>query len=420
MVANVEASLHRHRTHPRLVVLITSAACLTATLSATPALAASSPALPSSTAPTGTTRTALGDALQSVVDAGVPAAIGAVDDGHHRTKLARGLARLDPARPAGPDDQVRVGSITKTFMATIALQLVADHRLRLDDSVEHWLPGLVPGGRAITVRMLLNHTSGIFNYTDDADFVQVLLSDPYREWTPQQLIAVATAKPPVFAPGQGWSYSNTNYLLVGLILQKITRQPLPDLVARRITGPLHLRDTYFATSPRFRGPYAHGYLPPAVTGDGWLDTSGWTPTWAWAAGAIVSNADDLGTFYRALLSGRLLPAAQLAELTTTVDTGQGIAYGLGIFTVDTPCGTVWGHDGSVPGYLSYALTDRTGRRSTTLFVTTEPDEAGVAAFGALLNTAICAMFGKPVPAGKQPAASALSPMLPFLDHRSAR
>jgi D-alanyl-D-alanine carboxypeptidase len=393
-----DAQWSHHRVRTGLVVLVTSAAVLAAPIAApSVALASSSgtPAKPTSTATSGATRALVADALQELVDGGVVGAAVAVDEGRRDYALAAGLARREPPRAMRPGDQTRVGSITKTFMATIALQLVAEHRLRLDDSVEHWLPGVVPGGDGITVRMLLNHTSGIFNYTDDSAFVETLLSDPHRAWAPRELVAVATAHPPVFAPGQGWSYSNTGYVLVGLILERITHRPVQDLVARRITGPLHLRDTYFATTPRFRGSSAHGYLSPELTGEGWLDTWDWTPTWAWTAGAMVSNAHDLGVFYRALLGGRLLRPAQLAQLRTGVAAAGGLTYGLGIYQIQTTCGPAWGHDGSVPGYRSFAFTDVTGRRSVALLLNSELGETDSAALNGALNAALC---GEPLPA----------------------
>jgi D-alanyl-D-alanine carboxypeptidase len=351
---------------------------------------------------------ALRAALEAVVDAGATGVIALVDDGHDQTRLAVGSARIEPRQRLQVRDQVRVGSITKTVIATIALQLVGEGRLRLDDTVERWLPGTVSNGSAITLQMLLNHTSGIFNYTDDEAFIPSILADPYRQWTPQELIDVAAAHPPVFAPGQGWSYSNTGYILAGLILQRATGQPVEDLVQERIVKPLHLRDTFFATSARFRGRYAHGYAPPSFTGAGYEDLSPWPPSWAWAAGSLVSNAPDLARFYHALLSGRLLSQSLLVTMTTTVDVGPGFAYGLGIYTVDTPCGSVWGHDGGIPGYVSYALNTRDGSRSTILLLPTQPDEAINTAIGQALLTAVCQMFDQAVPVAAASGAAATS------------
>ena len=342
---------------------------------------------------------ALRAALQAVVDAGATGMIALVDDGHKQSRLAVGAAQLEPKRlPLRVRDQVRVGSITKTAIATITLQLVGERRLGLDDTIERWLPGAVPNGSEITVRMLLNHTSGIYNYTDDEVFFASVLADPYRHWTPQELIAVANSHPPVFPPGQGWSYSNTGYILIGLLLEKATHRPVQDLVKQRIVRPLHLSNTYFATSAQFRGRYAHGYAPPSLTGDGYQDLSSWPPSWAWAAGALVSNAPDLRRFYQALLSGRLLNPALMRAMTTTVDAGGGgFSYGLGIFSIDTSCGTVWGHDGGIPGYVSFAYGDRSGSRSTVVLLPTQPDDAIGTASEQALFTAVCRMFDRAAP-----------------------
>lgn len=336
---------------------------------------------------------ALRAALEAVVDAGATGAIGLVDDGADVSATAVGVARLDRPRPLRVSDQVRVGSITKTMIATITLQLVGEGRLRLDDTVERWLPGMVPNGSAITIRMLLNHTSGIFDYTADPDWNAAVFADPDRHWSPQELVAVGTAHPPLFPPGQGLAYSNTGYILIGLVLEKVTGQPVQDLVTQRVVRPLHLYDTFFATSARFRGAYAHGYFPPSLTDDGYLDVTSWSPSLQWTAGALVSTASDLARFYQALLSGRLLGPALLNEMTTTV-TGPdypGIGLGLGIWSVDTPCGTAWGHLGGAPGYKTFALNDRGGTRSAVVIVPTELDDAIGAAFEVAVATAVCQM-----------------------------
>jgi D-alanyl-D-alanine carboxypeptidase len=360
-----------------------------------PCLATVALAIPSASA-AAPSDDALKAALEAVVDAGATGAIGLVDDGADVSAMAVGVARLDRPRPLRVSDQVRVGSITKTVIATITLQLVGEGRLRLDDTVERWLPGMVPNGSAITIRMLLNHTSGITDYLNDPDWLAAVLADPYRYWSPQELVAVGTAHPPLFPPGQGLAYSNTGYILVGLVLEKVTGHAVEDLVTQRVVRPLHLYDTFFATSARFRGAYAHGYFPPSLTGDGYLDVTSWSPSLQWTAGAIVSTAPDLARFYQALLSGRLLGPALLNEMTTTV-TGRdypGIGVGLGIWSVETPCGTVWGHEGGAPGYKSFALNDRGGTRSAVVIAPTEPDEAIGAAIDAAVATAVCQMLDR--------------------------
>jgi D-alanyl-D-alanine carboxypeptidase len=347
----------------------------------------------SAAAPNGANE-ALRTALVAVIDAGATGAIGLVDADGNVSATAVGVARLDPRRPLRVSDQVRAGSITKAVISTITLQLVGEGRLRLDDTVEQWLPGMVPNGAAITVRMLLNHTSGIFDYTADPDWNAAILADPYRDWLPQELVAVGTAHPPLFRPGQGLAYSNTGYILIGLVLEKATRQPVQGLVWQRVVRPLRLHGTYFATSSRFRGAHAHGYFPPSLTGDGYVDTSSWDPSLAWTAGALVSTASDLARFYQALLSGRLLSPVLLNEMMRTVSSPDypGIGLGLGIWSVETSCGMAWGHLGGIPGYKSFALNNRSGTRSAVVIVPTEPDEAIGVAFEAAVATAACQMM----------------------------
>src|SRR5262249_19201622 len=147
---------------------------------------------------------------------------------------------------------------TKTFVAAIVLQLVGEGRLSIADTVERWLPGVVPGGERITLRQLLNHTSGLFDYAEDNTFGRQL-AHPKKVWSPRQLIRIATAHPPLFAPGARWSYSNTGYILLGLIVEQATGNPLGSELRRRIFAPLRLRSTSFDTKPQIAGQHAHGY-----------------------------------------------------------------------------------------------------------------------------------------------------------------
>ncbi|MGK4584912.1 serine hydrolase domain-containing protein [Kitasatospora sp. HPMI-4] len=375
-----------------------------------------------------------------LVDAGAPGVVVRVDDGHGRpveiVEQAPWAAK-DHRLKAG--DEFRMGSNTKTMMATIALQLVAEGRLALTDPVEKWLPGQVPNGRAITLRMLLNHTSGLFDYTDDPALVQPILGkDPHR-WTSAELLAVGVKHPPLFAPGTRWSYSNTDYAAVGAVLERVTGASLADLIRDRIARPLNLKHTYLAVDGGWHGRYARGYEPDsahmpagvptafrAVAGvprDGHVNVSGNDPSWGGAAGAVVSTAQDWSRFFTALMSGRLLPAAQLAELRSTVPMDpenpvNGPGSGLGIETGTTPCGTIWAHDGGVTGYSSVNLTDSTGSRTATVLVSTEflfefgADPRLVAADQALKTAVTCAMFGRPAPAVPAVPAVPITPTTP--------
>ncbi|MDF2709047.1 MAG: alkaline D-peptidase [Nonomuraea muscovyensis] len=365
---------------------------------------------------------------RKLVAAGAPGVIVRVDDGLGRpVEIAEQApwTRRDHLLKAG--DEVRIGSSTKTMTATLVLQLAAEGKLALTDPVEKWLPGKVPDGKAITLRMLLNHTSGLYDYTEDAAILPSILGKDRRRWTSAELLAVGVKHDPLFAPGAKWSYSNTNYAALGAVLERATGSSLADLVRDRIARPLGLKHTYYATDATWRGPHAPGYepdaahMPPSVPAafrhfagprrHGHVDVSGNDPGWGGAAGAVVSTAGDWSRFHTALMSGKLLPAAQLAHMRTTVPVDprqpDGPGYGLGIQTGTTPCGTFWGHDGGIPGYLTANVTDGTGSRTVGILVSTEiwaefeADPKIAKATQALQIAAICAMFGKPVPAAAQ-------------------
>jgi D-alanyl-D-alanine carboxypeptidase len=315
---------------------------------------------------------ALQRSLDRLVAAGAPGGVVLVRDHGRTTRLAAGYADTRTHRRMRASDRFRVGSVTKTFVATAILELAGDGKLSLDDSVERWLPGEVPDGGAITVRQLLTMTSGIFDYLNDGDdtVLRRELADPGMRWTPSDLVAIATAHAPRFAPGTGWSYSNTGYILLGQIAERASGQPIDDLLRDRVFAPAGLRATSFETGPRIHGVHAHGY--DTLTGKRLRDVSVLDQTWAWSAGAIVSNADDLARFYRALLGGRLLRPDLLATMETTVPMGGpgagGFAYGAGIFTMPMPCGPAWGHTGSTPGYMTNVLDSRDGARQVVLLI----------------------------------------------------
>jgi D-alanyl-D-alanine carboxypeptidase len=305
-------------------------------------------------------------ALDRVVAAGVPGAVVLVRAHHQTIRLASGRGRLKPPTPMRANDRFRVGSLTKSFVATVALQLVGERRLALEDTVARWLPGLVPNGDHITVRQLLNHTSGLFDYAADPDFVAQAFRDPFRVWEPREIVGIATSHPPNFAPGAGWSYSDTNYFVVGLILEAATGRPLADELRTRILEPLRLHATSLPAGPRIAGRHARGYFLEPVE-----DVTVGSPSVQWAAGGLVSNADDLARFYRALFGGRLLSPDLLRLMRTTVDAsllGPGNAYGLGLQKLPEPCGAAWGHGGASPGYSTHALNSKRGNRQVVVLV----------------------------------------------------
>lgn len=339
---------------------------------ALPLLAGAAPGTASTVSPEAATTTGLQAALDQLVADGAPGVLALRRDGSQVWRAASGVSDVDSGAAMRTVDRFRIGSITKTFVSTVILQLVAERRLRLTDSVQRWLPGIVPNDSAITVRQLLNHTSGLFDYTEDPRLLAPYGTDPGYFWPPRDLVGLATSHPPLFAPGTGWSYSNTNYVVLGLVIESVTRQPASGEIERRVFQPLRLRDTFFPVrNPTLPSPYTHGYLtnlPPDVVPDGTLDSTVLSPSIAWTAGGIVSTITDLARFYRALFTGRLLAPEQMRELTSTVPQSD---YGLGISRWDTACGTAWGHGGAFPGYRSVALTSADGARQAVVAINTD-------------------------------------------------
>jgi D-alanyl-D-alanine carboxypeptidase len=326
-----------------------------------------------------------------VVAAGSPGALVLVDDGPSRYEAASGLAVLRGRVPLEVRDRFRIGSITKTFVAVVVLQLVDEHRIRLGDSVERWLPGLVPEGGRITVRELLAHRSGLADYAGDAAFLRQTLAQPRRLWTPGELVRVALAKGPVARPGERFAYASTNYILLGMVVERATGTSLERQLRDRVFVPLGLQNTSFAPSTRIQGGYAHGYAPSEHDGIvGGLatarDRSKVGTTWAWAAGSIVSTAPDLSRFLAALLQDRLLPPRLLELMRPEL----GARYGLGLAAFRTPCGPAIGHTGALLGTVSAALSTADGRHRVVAmsnsFPLTPPAEA---AFRQLLERSFC-------------------------------
>jgi D-alanyl-D-alanine carboxypeptidase len=270
------------------VVVVASLACL---------FAGQSGAAPAAT-PTDAT---LQKALDEVVAAGAPGAILYVRNGTRATRLASGLAVVAGNVRARPTDRFRIGSVTKTFVSTAVLQLVEEGKVGLDDTVEQLLPGKLRGGSGITVRQLLQQMSGLHDYLADPKIFKPYLAGRIGfVWTPQRLLAVANGQGRDFDPGARWEYSNTNYLVLGLIVEAVTGNSLATELRRRVFDRAGLRSTTFDVRPTIAGRHMHGYYPLAKR---LTDLSVLSPTAAWAAGAITSTAEDVARFYRALLQG---------------------------------------------------------------------------------------------------------------------
>ncbi|WP_086562751.1 serine hydrolase domain-containing protein [Streptomyces africanus] len=317
-------------------------------------------------------------AMRAAVADGVPGVTVGVRQGHGSWAATAGVGDLETGKPRSVRDHYRVASITKTFVATVVLQLEAEGRLSLDDTVDTWLPGVVRGhghdGREITLRQLLNHTSGIFDYLADPGFQRTYMTADgfmkhrFDEVEPEELLAFALANEPYFAPGTSFEYSNTNYLLAARVIEKATgNDDYGDEIDRRIIAPLHLTSTSVPTTrvtlPR-PGSRAYSKLARTDTGPTY-DVTELNPRLAYGSGQMVSSSADLNRFYSALLRGRLLPPEQLKEMKTTVPSSRETSrYGLGLVDRKLDCGVhVWGHDGGIFGSNSDAVTTQDGRHS---------------------------------------------------------
>ncbi|MFJ7628560.1 serine hydrolase domain-containing protein [Streptomyces sp. NPDC097595] len=379
----MRALLRRRR---RLAVLAGLTATLLATATGLPAVAA--PPRPA-------------DPLQRQVDAihgtGAVGVLAEVSGPGARSIARAGAAVAGTRKPMPWNGRFRIGSATKTFTAAVVLQLVGEGRVSLDDTVERWLPGVVRGhgndGRLITVRQLLQHTSGL---RDVAPEISALNSaagyraERFRTYTPGELVRLAVSDAPRFPPGKGWSYSNTNYVLAAMIVERVTGRSWAHEVKARIIRPLGLSGTSVpGVLPFVPGPHAHGYA--AFGTEEATDVTALDPSMAFGSGAVISTAHDLNRFYAALLGGRLLAPAQLAELTDAVDAPElGVKYGLGIAEIPLSCGgTYFGHRGELLGYTTWTGATADGRRSAAVYINSDGGQETQKAMTALVDRELC-------------------------------
>ncbi|WP_347697981.1 serine hydrolase domain-containing protein [Nonomuraea sp. B12E4] len=360
----------------RLAVVTVAGALLATGVAAVPATAATRTADPGTS---GLDRQALRQTLDAVHEAGMYGIYSEARDGGRTWEGASGVADVDTGRPVGPDMVHRVGSITKSFTSVAVLQQVARGTVELDAPVGRYLPGLIPGerGQRITVRMLLNHTSHIADYVGLVfpsllqPSGQSLDDNRFRRFTAEDLVEPALAAPPTGEPGVlPGSYSNTNYVILGMLLQKVTGEDAQQYITRNVIRKAGLRHTSFPRTPHIPGPHSKAYESLYGFIDPPRDYSVYDMSWAGPAGAITSTMDDLNRFYRALLRGELIGAAQLAEMQKTVPVLVGgvaaLDYGLGLYSLDLPCGRFWGHDGGVFGMITQSLSTPDGKRQISI------------------------------------------------------
>lgn len=331
----------------------------------------------------------------TTVDGG-PGALLHLRDRHGSTVLTSGVADVTSHAPVPRDSRFRIGSMTKPFVATVALQLVGEDRVSLDAPVEQYLPGVVRGkgnnGRKITVRQLLQHTSGLPDYLSYLDMGEVL-NDPLAHRDTRDLVNLALAHRPTFAPGTDWQYSNTNYLLAGMLIEKVTGHTWAEEVRRRIITPLDLRETSVPEdATAIPGPHPRGYVRPGQDAP-LLDVTAFNPSIAGSAGGIISSGADMNRFLGALVDGKLLHPAQLREMMRTRPTGDsdGRAYGLGLESRPLPCGGLyWGHGGDIIGYETVGGAIVNGSQAT-IMVNVDPggSDAQDSDMKTAVQTALC-------------------------------
>ena len=319
---------------------------------------------------------------QGLVDDGYPAVLAAVSDSKGESAgVAVGKGSLETGQAPPMDGEVRVGSNTKTFVAVVVMQMVQEGKVGLDEPIETYLPGLIRGegvdGSRITVRQLLQHTSGLPEYTDttpgSGDIFQI--KDHYIP--PRDLLDTALGKPAAFEPGTQWAYTNTNYVVLGMLVERVSQRPVGEQIDQRIVKKLGLSHTYFPApgEEKIRGTHPQGYHLSA--GGKLADITEMDPAWAWAAGAMVSTPSELNTFFQAVFDGRLLSQSSIDEMKNgAVDAsshlGPGTVYGLGLIGTPLSCGgTSWGHGGTIHGYQTYDAVGPDGT-AVTVAVTAVP------------------------------------------------
>ncbi|MGG2091541.1 serine hydrolase domain-containing protein [Bacillus sp. S13(2024)] len=350
---------HRQITFTGLALLITGGSLLYTT--PTSIVKAESIQNVSSSLQTSTQRdrNSVKEAMRDTLQYGYPGILAKTSEGGKTWSYAAGIADLSTKKPMKTDFRFRIGSVTKTFTATVVLQLAGENRLNLDDSIEKWLPGVIQGNgyddKQITIRQLLNHTSGIAEYTRSKDFNMM---DTKKSYTAEGLVKMGISMPPDFAPGKSWSYSNTGYVLLGILIEKVTGNSYAEEIENRIIEPLELSDTFLpGNSSVIPGTkHARGYIQLDGASEP-KDVTYYNPSMGSSAGDMISTADDLNKFFSSLLGGKLLKEQQLKQMLTTVPTGRTEidGYGLGIYETKLPNGvSIWGHGGGIPGFITFA------------------------------------------------------------------
>lgn len=354
---------------------------------------------------------ALDRALEELVamPGGPPGVIAVVQRGQNREVHSFGVADLESGRLLGVEDQIRLASTSKAFSGAVALSLVSEGVLSLDDTIGEHSPELPNAWSEVTLRQLLNHTSGLPDFSQSQGFQEALIENLEQAPPPADLLAFVEDEPLNFEPGSQYEYSNSDNVTVGLMVEAVTGKTYEEQLQERVFGPLGLSQTSLPSGTNLTEPFIHGYdndpseQPPEDLSEAFA------AGWAWASGGVVSTPADLNDFIRHYVGGELFDAPtrsqqfQVVEGANSEPPGPGRnSAGLGIFRYETRCGTVWGHTGNTLGYTQFVAASPDGSRSVTVSVNEQlsPREGAPGAFEALRNVktlAVCAALAEPPP-----------------------
>jgi D-alanyl-D-alanine carboxypeptidase len=345
---------------------------------------------------------ALVRALKDLVamEGGPPGVIAVIQRGKHREIHTFGVANVRTGRPMRIDDRMRIASAAKAFSGAVALSLVSEGKLSLNDTIGELLPELPEAWSEVTLRQLLNHTSGIPDFSLTPEFEEALLASLTKAPPPEELLSFVEEEELLFDPGSEYHYSNSDNIVVALMAEAATGKSYEDLLRELVYKPLGLRNTTLPRGPNLKKPFIHGYdtsqQPPEDVSE--LVAAGWS----WASGGIVSTPADLNTFIRGYVGGKLFDERTQAKQRRVVEGGSSEppgpgknSAGLALFRYQTRCGTVWGHTGNTLGYTQFMAASPDGRRSATVSINSQlaPPVGDPDAFKALRRAeglAVCA------------------------------
>ncbi len=366
-------------------------------------LAASCMGLAAPTAPAATRPLDIKRGLERLVKSpgGPPGAIATIYRDGRLMVLRAGQADVRYRRAPRPTDHMRIASVAKAFSGAVALNLVRAGSLGLDDTIAQRLGGMPAAWGAVTVRQMLNHTSGLPDYTQSKGFAKQAQNDPRGFVSPRKIIDWVRADPLEFGPGSRYEYSNTDNIVIGLIAEAVTGEPYGQQLERVVFGPANLRQTSFPTKVALPSPFIHGYV--VTPSEQPADVSTFlSPSGAWASGAIVSTPRDLNAFIRSYLGLKFFSRAEQRQQMRFVPGGESSppgpgknSAGLALFRYQTKCGTVYGHTGNFPGYVQWAAASADGTRAvTTSLNIPAPTGKLLAQLRRVQTTAVCALLGK--------------------------